>query len=255
MKLPWNRDKADRTEVPNIDANTADADWLIAQAREGEQAVFNLMRENRRHASSASTKAKQGTVDTYARHLHNYAAALWRGDIDIGEFVSMMVDEIEPAMIAAWIEGMGECGLTWDDMLEDEVATQQDAANGQFEYLPDYAAYIVAHNKESGGKKVDLWPRVDLWVNRWGEMRGLATITCCGDEKMKWEVSPDPSLEHCSSCLSLDGITKRAKFWAAKGLQPREAGTELLACHGWACACSLTVTDDPVTPGPLPPLP
>lgn len=255
MKLPWNRDKTDKAEVPNIDADTADADWLIAQAREGEQRVFELMREGQTSPPRPpeGTKARLGTVDTYARHLHNYAAALWRGDIDVGEFVGVMTDEVESAMRNAWIEGMGECELDWENATEDDKTVQVALASGQLPYIPDYAAWIVLHNRETGARLDSLDARTQLWINRWEQVRSAATAKCCGETKLEWVV--DMPKESCSSCLRLNMQVRRASFWQEKGVLPRVPDADYLVCKGHNCMCSLLETEEACSKGPLPHLP
>ena len=62
-------------------------------------------------------------------------------------------------------------------------------------------------------------------------------------------------VHNCSSCLKLSGKVKRMSFWNSHGILPRVAGADYLICRGYKCACSLELTDAPLSKGSLPRLP
>lgn len=178
---------------------------------------------------------------------------LWAGQIDLFTFVDSMLSTIERRLAQAWDIGARECGISRDEMTLAELEARQDFINSQFEFLFPFGKDIEARNRASGvGRLREHLVRSEVWINRYEQAKNQGKAMACRDKKLKWILGV---AEHCGSCLKLNGRVKRASFWQSSGVLPRVANASFLDCGGWRCQCSLIVTQDPVTPGPLPNLP
>jgi hypothetical protein len=178
---------------------------------------------------------------------------LWMQALSKDEFMEVMTGLISRELWNAWIEGMDSCGMTVADMEPEDRDKIQSETLNQMEYLNGFATDIVVNNKFYGGKLEPLFARAEMWINQYESMKNLAKITVCGDQKYIWNLGRTEI--HCTSCLRLNGIVKRASVWEEAGIQPQSPPNEMLECGGWLCDCSLDKTSRPCTPGPLPSLP
>lgn len=198
-------------------------------------------------------KAKGDTrSNDYARSVRGYVHGLWAGSMSFFQYVDTMVMLIERGLRNAWYDGAAECGIQPEDLTLEELNEMHNAINTEIQYVMDYANAIYAGSKANRGKLRDLMPRAEMWVLRYADIRNRARILACGDQKLIWTYG---DTQHCRSCLALHGKVKRASFWRQSGVTPQHPPNGLLECKGYRCQCTLSVTNLPISPGPLPMLP
>lgn len=201
--------------------------------------------------TTLATKArKRKPVDRsehYRQSVRSPVYGLWRGALDVGEFLESMSLSIESYFRIAWYEGMASCGLSPADMTQEEENRLAQEITSEISYLNKYAVAIAENSKTQGGKLRDLTGRIPMWVNRYVGVRELAKLYACGDQKYRWDMGP--TREHCHDCQMLSGRIYRASVWKASGWEPRSRD---LACGGYKCLCTLTPTTLPATPGTPP---
>ena len=124
----------------------------------------------------------------------------------------------------------------------------KDQIYDQMKYVPGVYDFIVANSKASGGKWGVVASRVELWVNRYRYVVGLAQALACVDKKMEF-ARVKPTKEPCRSCLGLEGRVYRNSVWLANDCIPPSRNTD---CRGLFCGHTLLPTDKRITPGPFP---
>jgi len=179
----------------------------------------------------------------FRRGLRSAVRGLWSKVINESQFIDAMQSAIQRNLTVAWQEGATECGISADELSEAEIEARDAFIDDQFTYLSGFGDAIV----ENGDNRLkDLYSRIELWVNRYGEIRDKAKAMACADQKLEWRINVRCK-EHCSSCTRLNGKVKRGSYWN-KTILPRSRDLE---CGGWRCCCSLMVTDKPVSKGKL----
>ena len=186
--------------------------------------------------------------ESYRADLRANARALWSGVWDFFDFFVAMQASVQRGFTQAFYEGAATCGVRPDELSAEELARLQSEIVLEQQHITGLADFI-GEVKARGGKLAEVFTRVELWVNGYGRVRGLAQTLACEDVKYKWVLHP---AEHCSSCRKLSGKVKRGSFWASHDVQPK-SWSKLICRLG--CKCSLDPTDEPLTPGPLPALP
>jgi hypothetical protein len=191
-------------------------------------------------------------IGEFQANLRANIRGLWNGELSAGQFFNGMFAAIERGFNQAWAAGAAECGIKPDEYSDEERSILQNLSNDQFPHILSLAEYVQANSKANGGQLAPLFARAALWVARYEEVRNQAKVVSCGNQKLMWTLG---IAEHCSSCMKLAGQVRRASFWRASGIWPRQAGSHLLECGGFRCQCSLVPTDAPMSRGRLPSLP
>jgi len=177
----------------------------------------------------------------FRRGLRSAVRGLWSKAISESQFVDAMQSAIQRNLTVAWQEGATECGIGADELSEAEIEARDAFIDNQFTYLSGFGDAIA----ENGDNRLrDLYSRIELWVNRYGEIRDKAKAMACADQKLEWRINVRCK-EHCSSCTQLNGKVKRGSYWN-KTILPRSRDLE---CGGWRCCCELVVTDKPLSRG------
>lgn len=190
------------------------------------------------------------SIQDYGRGVRAAVRGLWSGALNQGDFIAAMFATLERGFEMAWREGAAECGIQPDERTEDEQAALFRMLAENIGYLPSFAAFIERVSRAQGGKLGALWPRTELWINRYKEVQNLAKTMACANQKLIWVFGQTE--EHCRSCSRLAGKVKRASTWAAADIRPQHPDLE---CGGWRCDCRLEPTDQRLSPGPLPNIP
>ena len=177
--------------------------------------------------------------------MRSAVRALWAGIWGDSEFIGAMGSDIERAYPKAWLEGASVCGIkSLDELTIEEQNALREATYAQFAYIPPFADDIVANSKANGGKLAPLLKRVDLWVNGYRAVVAKARLMACADRKLVWRLGP--TIERCHDCLTYNGRVYRGSVWAKYKIAPQSRS---LACHGFNCKCTLSVTDAPANKG------
>ena len=177
---------------------------------------------------------------------------LWNGTFDFNHFVTAMGTAIDRGLTFAWNEGAAEVGVRPDEMTDAERNMLQQRIADQMQHVVNFAQVIMDGSKANGGKLGPLHKRAEMWSAQYQSALNQGRIMAGGDLKYRWTLG---DAEHCASCLRLNGKVKRGSFWQRTGILPRVAGALYLICRGFKCQCSLMLTDEPMSKGPLPNLP
>lgn len=192
------------------------------------------------------------TLAGYQLNLRAAIYGLWSGKMDFDQAFQQIYAAIDRGLTQGWYEGAKECGITPAELSPEERAALAQAQAIEKSYVFQLLADVEENSQANGGKRAALYQRLDGWVNRYRDMVNRAKLMACADKKLRWDLGPT---EHCTSCAKLAGKVKRASYWQQRGIHPQAPPNPLLECEGWHCQCSLTPTDEPATPGPLPSLP
>jgi len=195
------------------------------------------------------------SLEDFGRQVRAAARILWRGDDPNALF--NFVDSLNLAMMRgyeqAWREGAAVCGvLPTDRTVEEQVVLAEYISIAQSRLLP-LADYISANSRANGGRWGDLLARLNIWINRYAEVRNRAQQMACKDTKLKWVV--DPQKESCSTCLKLNNRIYRASIWQKYEIFPRDTRPNHQNSHGNNWGCVFQAPTDPVTPGRPPAVP
>lgn len=191
------------------------------------------------------------SLSTFKRGINASARGLWSGQLDSLSFADSMFVTLRRQLTIAFYEGAKEFGIRPDELSEEELAVLAQKIGDNNQYVGGLADFISQHTKVQGFSFETIKPRLDLWVNRYDEVKELAKSMAGGNRKLKWVIDGG---EHCRSCLKLNGRVARAKTWAEKGIYPK-ATTGILKCGGFNCKCYRNETDEPITRGRWPKLP
>lgn len=166
-------------------------------------------------------------------------------------FAVGMAYEIRTYLTQSFLQGFAACGFSPSEVSGTELQELQDIINNEMFYVVRLGNSIVAL-RDAGHLLSDLYPRLEVWANRYVDVYNRAQVMACGDQKLIWVLG---ETEHCKSCLKLEGKVKRASFWAEHNVHPQSPPNGNLECGGWNCGCALEPTTKPLSPGPLPSLP
>jgi hypothetical protein len=163
-----------------------------------------------------------------------------------------MFSAIERHLEIAWREGAAECGIRPDERTLEETARLNEFVDGQIAFVPGLGKFIQENSKAEGGLLRTSLKRLSSWVNRYNEVKAIATMMSCGDIKTIWLMG---EAEHCTTCLKLNGRVMRESRWAELDVYPQDTRIGKLDCRGFECKCRRLPTNKRATPGPLPKLP
>lgn len=191
----------------------------------------------------------------YRRALLRHIRHFWRGQINRIEFTERMIDTVRNSLTKAFRMGLRDVGLKPIEATPEEWQQVQRVLDKQYQAITGLADLVFERQKTKGYKFSQVIGRLSVWVNQFDSVRETARLSGEANPKLKWTISDRPGIDHCSSCLKLNGKVKRKSYWMEKGVQPKNPPNENLVCGGWQCACTLQITDEPLTKGPLPKLP
>ncbi len=198
-------------------------------------------------------KARRPTgIDDFALSLRASVRGLWSGRRDLFGFVDNMVSILNRHLENAWREGAAEGGIRPDERTPEETERLNAFVNGQIVFVPRLGEFIQENSNAEGGLLRTSLTRLSPWVNRYNEVKAIATQMACGDLKQMWVLGV---AEHCKTCLKLAGRVMRGSQWAKLDVHPQDTRPGKLDCRGFNCKCRFVETDKRATPGRLPRLP
>lgn len=198
----------------------------------------------------AEKNVSRKNVNRYKQGLRAAVRGLWSGVLSINQAFDAMTDTIEDGLTRAWHTGAGECGIKPGEFTPEEIRMLRTGIAREIGYIFPFLEDIERESRANGGKLTPLYTRLDLWINRYNDLKNQAKVMACQDQKLIWQLGRTE--KHCKTCPRLHGKVKRASFWAAKGIRPQNPPNQFLECGGWGCLCALSVTDLPISKGPLP---
>ena len=178
------------------------------------------------------------TNEFFATTLRNLITSLYNGRI--GEvFITILFNLVQGQLTQAFSQAMTNAGLLESDMLPEWQAELDDTIANQQSFIPSLFEAVIDARLD-GRPLSSVIGRAALWANQWDSMFIRAGILVAEvGEKKKWIFG---DAEHCSSCLSLNGVVAFASEWDKTGVQPRNAPNAKLECGGWRCKCRLEKT-------------
>jgi hypothetical protein len=188
-----------------------------------------------------------GGLQKYQSGIRKGIYGLWSGKMDAQDAFMHLWVVIERGIMQAWYNGAMDCGIRPEELSQIELRGLQDAIYNEMQYLEKLIYDVMERNKASGTQLKTLNTKINMWSNRYNQIRNKAKALACGNKKLKWILGP--TKVHCVDCAKLNGKVKRASTWVASGWMPQG---KMLACKGYQCLCSLVVTTDPLSPGKLP---
>lgn len=192
-------------------------------------------------------------ASNYRNAIRAATRGLWVGALDYYQFWEAMEAAIHTGLTTASHEGAKECGILPADLSPSERAELVQTIASEYSHIDSFAMIIEESSKANGGKLGPLLAKAEAWILRYKDVVNHFKMLACGDQKLEWVLGA--TKKHCSSCLKLAGKVKRASQWERAGVRPQNPPNPMLECDGWACQCTLVVTDAPMSKGPFPKLP
>ena len=190
------------------------------------------------------------SMTTFRRDLRAVVRGLWNGTFDYYDAFAAMQDVIRKGFDKAWSDGAMDVGIRRDERTADEQTKLDQLTQRHMHYLHNFLVSVEQGTRERGEKLGPHYARLELWVNRYHQVRQVGRVTAAQDRKFVWRLGPTKM--HCSSCLKMAGKVKRGSAWGTAGIWPQHPDLE---CKGYNCMCTLEPTDLPQSKGPLPRLP
>ena len=182
------------------------------------------------------------SVVSFRRGVRSAIRGLWSGGLSRSQFNSSLSTVIKGELTSAWTEGAKECGITAEELTEDELKARDAFIKEQQGYVSGFGGDIREVDKLNKGKLNPLFERAEMWVNRWNDAKNQGKLLACKNKKITWIIGPTES--HCPDCSKYNGKIYRASNWG--DIRPQHPN---LACHGYRCLCSFQVTDKRVSRG------
>jgi hypothetical protein len=183
--------------------------------------------------------AEYKTAEYMQKQIEGLVKGVYTGAVG-GGFIDVMANIISGQLTQAYQQAYEDEGFT--DSLPDYLsASLETMILGQYDFVDQYYRDIV--DARVDGTSIDpLLYRASLWATRWTEAYNEAVrlITKENGGNLVWIYG---DTDHCTTCLSLNGIVARASEWDALGIKPQSAPNNKLECGGWKCQCSLQQTD------------
>jgi len=128
----------------------------------------------------------------------------------------------------AFIDGLEEGGVT-------QTALDTDEKKQLMSWIARQSPFITRIGKEIKDGLVisDTAARAEMWANK--SLREIYTtgmLSADANGMYQWDLGA--AVEHCKTCLRLDGQIHRLKDWMRRGLWP---GCDKLICKGFRCTC------------------
>lgn len=197
-------------------------------------------------------KARPTGVDAYAFALRQNIRAFWARSRDFDQFLETLNDTIQFHLELAWREGAMECGVRPDERTPEEDRRLREFILSQMSFTFRLAEFVEANTQAEGGLLRTSLKRLPPWINRYNEVKAIASEVSCGNQKFIWLLG---QAEHCKTCLKLAGRVMRGSRWAELDVHPQDTRPGKLACRGFECKCRRLPTNKRATPGRLPRLP
>jgi hypothetical protein len=180
------------------------------------------------------------TYDYMLKQVEGLVRSVYSGNIG-GSFIDTMANLISGQLTQAYLQAYEDEGFRGTILPDYLSASLESMILNQYDFVDQYYRDIV--DARVDGTSIDpLLYRASLWATRWTEAYNEAVrlITKENGGNLVWIYG---DTDHCTTCLSLNGIVARASEWDALGIKPQSAPNNKLECGGWKCQCSLQSTD------------
>jgi hypothetical protein len=189
------------------------------------------------------------SLTSYRRSIRLAVRGLRSENLDVFDFLSAMNSAIDRGYEQAWREGARTCGIQPNERTQEETSKLNTLISVAKASVFDFGEFIEARQDEPFSSVAS---RIDVWVNRYNEVKSTGSMMACANQKEIWELG---EADHCSTCKKLDGRVMRNSRWAELDVVTQDTRPGKLECKGFGCKCTRTPTTKNATPGPLPSLP
>ena len=179
--------------------------------------------------------------------LRSAVRGLWEGAISKSQFSSAMTKALQKELTTAWSEGANECGVSADELTDEEIEALTGFIKNQLTYIVGFADAIKETDNDDSKNIFPLFERAKLWQDRYSEAKANGHAMACRDEKQEFVLGPTET--HCRTCKGLNGRVYRNSVWVKNNAVPPHNWN--FACRG-GCECSLQKTDKRLTRGRFP---
>ena len=212
--------------------------WRLALQALGAQDA-NLIASDEAFGVEVAESAKgffmEYDLASYRKALRAGFYGYWSGKMNEGEARQALESAIARGLRIAWINGMKDVGVDFEDITEEEQAALDAAIENELTYIDGVLEYIAQNSKANGGKFIPIDARLDLWQNRYNAVTNQAKLIAGADKPLTWHFGGTE--EHCDDCAYADGKTYRGSVWARWGWETQSSSLE---CKGFHCQCALT---------------
>lgn len=123
-------------------------------------------------------------------------------------------------------------GDDYDSLPQPAQDTIEEMSQEQQDYSGAIALALASGEYEDN--PAGLSNRVGLWVSILGGALFLGRMWGDDNKRLQWRLGG--TVEHCTTCSTLNGQVKTAKEWRESGYQPQGS---MLECKGFRCQCGL----------------
>lgn len=190
------------------------------------------------------------TINQFRARLWTAALRLYNGGRDAA-FQASFVRQIDDQLTEAWTVGAQDVGVERDEMEAEDFNVLELLINNETPFIERLINDIIATRE--GGMMPDKFnsqfgARVDLWANRYTEVRNRARVHFGQKSRLVWRLGATE--EHCPFCSAYEGIIAFGYEWERAQVHPQtppnpaltgEVGGEK-GCQGWRCDCRLEPT-------------
>lgn len=214
-------------------------DWLFADLEAGITAET-------KEKKSLSLKGLDFETDSeefntlfrlYSDDIQGFADQLAAGEITESEFEEELKLLIAAYFLNAFL--IGSEVDTDDDLEESAVVAldnERDDSIGRIAGLALFISGLVQSGKSVDEIKSGIDNRLALWRQKLlGTWNKAKTYNPLNPPLMH---VLGGTIDHCSTCVELNGQIRRAFEWRDAGLIPRNAPNDAYECGGWRCDCS-----------------
>jgi hypothetical protein len=157
------------------------------------------------------------------------SSLLQNGRMSLEEYEDRFKRLIDFTLKRLFSVGAGE---DYDNLPQPAQNTIDDMSQEQQDYSGAIALALASGEYEDN--PAGLSNRIGLWVSILGGALFLGRMWGDDNKRLEWRLGG--TVEHCTTCSTLNGQVKTAKEWRESGYQPQGS---MLECKGFRCQCGL----------------
>ena len=157
------------------------------------------------------------------------SSLLQNGRMSLEEYEDRFKRLIDLTLKRLFSVGAGE---DYDNLPQPAQTTIVDMSQEQQDYSGAIALALASGEYEDN--PAGLSNRIALWVSILGGALFLGRMWGDDNKRLEWRLGG--TVEHCTTCSTLNGQVKTAKEWRESGYQPQGS---MLECKGFRCQCGL----------------
>jgi len=189
-----------------------------------------------RRATRTSEKAKRTVASVVRRFRADLRSAVRDGlKPKSGSILARVRKIVRDGIGDAYVAGLAECGVAFDDMDADDALAIVELTNEQLSHVADFCKAIREARGDKSAERA-IMERVELWTASVEAAGEAGKASGCGDELMRFELDPTraDSKESCATCRRLLGKTMRRSEIVKRGLLIAP-GNRNYECGCWNC--------------------